>query len=60
MHTDCHVDMTNGCAVIAIFMFFPLIAPPSGQDLRFFPVTSNLALISVLSLAKMSHSVQEL
>ncbi len=51
-----HVDRANCCAVIAIFIFFyPLIAP------LFFSCDLRLSsYISVLSLAKISHSVQEL
>ncbi len=63
MHTDFHVDRTNGCAVIAIFMFYSAMEWPSCKGIFLFLIfffLPRIELMSVLSLAKISRSIQEL
>ncbi len=61
LHTNFQVDRTNACIVIAVFMFFIIIAPPSGKASQFFLFDQRLcSYVCVPSLVKISHFVHEL
>ncbi len=61
LHTNFEVDRTNGCLVIAIYMFFLSYSAPKWQSCALFLFDQRLSSYTcVPSLVMISHFVQEL